>query len=206
MLRAAVHGASLTPADRVTLARAVLLGVVALLVLLRPAPFGPVGPVGPVGLLAPVDADGAATAWGWLVVALAVPMLLLDAVDGAVARRTLVTARGARFDMEVDAAAVLVLSLAAAPAVGAWVLLAGLLRYAWAVAALLLPALREPLPFSQARRVVAGVQGPALLAAVVPGVPPGVAVAACAVALVALLWSFGRDVAGVLGGAYRRQA
>lgn len=187
MLTAAVHRASLTPADRVTLVRAGLLVLVALLVLLRPA----------VG-------DPAATGWAWLVVAVAGPMLLLDAVDGAVARRTVVTARGARFDMETDAAAVLVLALAAAPVVGAWVVLAGLLRYGYAGAGLLVPALRAPLPFSQARRVVAGVQGPALLAAVVPVVPLPWAVAAAAAALAALLWSFGRDVASQVHGPYRR--
>lgn len=185
MLTGAVHSSSLTPADRVTLVRAVLVGVVALLVLLRPS-------------------DGDGTAWAWAVVALAAPMLLLDAVDGAVARRTSVTARGARFDMETDAAAVLVLAVAAAPTVGAWVLLAGGLRYGFAAAGLLLPRLTEPLPFSQARRVVAAVQGPALLSAVVPVVPLGTAVALCAAALAALTWSFGRDVAGQLSGAYRR--
>ncbi len=187
VLTAAVHRASLTPADRVTLVRAGLLVLVALLVLLRPA-----------------DGEPSATTWAWFIVALAVPMLLLDAVDGAVARRTTVTERGARFDMETDAAAVLVLALAAAPAVGAWVVLAGLLRYGYAAAGLLLPALRGPLPHSHARRWVAGVQGPALLAAVVPVVPVTWAVAACAAALALLLWSFGRDVATQLRGAYRQ--
>jgi len=182
----AVHASSLTPADRVTLVRAVLVGGVALLVLLRPA-----------------DGGGATAVWAWVVVGLAGPMLLLDAVDGAVARRTTVTARGARFDMETDAAAVMVLAVAAVPVVGPWVLLAGVLRYGFVAAGYLLPRLREPLPFSQARRVVAGVQGPALLSAVVPVVPAWSAVALCSAALAALVWSFGRDVAGQLGGAYR---
>lgn len=156
-------------------------------------------------LLRPGLPDPALTAWAWLVVALAVPMLLLDAVDGAVARRTVVTERGARFDMETDAAAVLVLALAAAPVVGAWVVLVGVLRYGYAAAGLVVPALRAPLAFSQARRVVAGLQGPALLTAVVPVVVPASwAVLTCAAALVALVWSFGRDVAGQVRGAYRR--
>lgn len=170
-----------------TLVRAGLLGVVALLVLLRPL------------------ADGSA-AWGWLVVAISTPMLALDAVDGAVARRTGVTERGARLDMETDAAAVLVLSLAAAPGVGAWVVLAGLLRYAFVVAGRFVPTLAVPLPFSQARRVVAAVQGPALLVAVLPVASTWAAVAACACALAALLWSFGRDVAGLLRAPYRRSS
>lgn len=162
-----------------TLTRAGLLVVVAGLVLLRPQAPDPV-------------------VWGWLVLVVAVPMLLLDAVDGMVARRTVVTERGARFDLETDAAAVAVLALAAAPAVGAWVLLAGALRYLFLLTGLWLPALRRPLPYSLARRVVAAVQCPALLLAVVPGVDPAVATWACAAALIALLWSFGRDVARLL--------
>lgn len=182
-----VHDLSLTPADRVTLTRAGLLLVVAVLVLLRPLVAG--GGPGP-------------DAWGWAVLGVAVPMLALDAVDGAVARRTRVTLRGARLDMETDAAAVLVLSLAAAPVVGWWVLLAGLMRYLYALAGRFVPALQGPLPPSTARRVVAAVQGPALLVAVLPSAPVGLAVACCAAALLALTWSFGRDVANLLRGAY----
>lgn len=178
------HVRSLTPADRVTLTRAGLLVVVAALLLVRPQPD-------------PVT-------WGWTVVAVAVPMLVLDAVDGAVARRTVVTARGARLDMETDAAVVLVLSVAAVPGVGAWVLLAGLMRYAFVLAGRVLPGLRGQLPPSTARRLVAAVQGPALLLAVVPGLPPVLAVVGCGLALAALTWSFGRDVAGLLRRAYPR--
>lgn len=182
-----VHDLSLTPADRVTLARAGLLVVVAALVLLR-LPTG--------------NGTWSGTR-GWVLLALAVPMLVLDGVDGAVARRTGVTGRGARFDMETDAAAVLVLSLAAAPEVGWWVLLAGAMRYLFALAGRFVPALRGPLRPSTARRVVAAVQGPALLVAVLPPAPAPVAVACCAAALLALLWSFGRDVANLWRHAYR---
>jgi phosphatidylglycerophosphate synthase len=189
-----LHRTSLTPADRVTLARAGLLVVVGLLVLARTA-----------GL-----AVGLERTWAWAVLALAVPMLLLDAVDGAVARRTVATARGARLDMETDAAAVLVLAVAAAPVVGAWVLLAGALRYLFGAARLVLPRLRGDLPYSLARRVVAAVQGPALLVAVLvvalPAVPTAPAVLACAAALTALLWSFARDVAYLQVSAYREAA
>jgi phosphatidylglycerophosphate synthase len=181
-----VHPVSLTPADRVTLTRAGLLVVVAVLVLARP--------------LVAVEL------WGWLVLLVAAPMLALDAVDGAVARRTVVTERGARFDMETDAAAVAVLAVAAAPVVGAWVLLAGAMRYLFVAAGRWEPRLLDPLPYSLARRVVAAVQGPALLLAVVPVVPTPVAVTGCALALLSLAWSFARDVAGQLSGAYRRVA
>ena len=55
-------------------------------------------------------------------------------MDGWVARRTdSVTAFGARFDGEVDAFLILVLSVAVSAAVGWWVVVAGLARYAfWA--------------------------------------------------------------------------
>ena len=53
--------------------------------------------------------------------------LVLDAVGGRVARRThSVTRLGARFDMETDAFLILVLSVAAGPLVGWWVLAIGL--------------------------------------------------------------------------------
>ena len=68
-----------------------------------------------------------------MLVALTVPALVLDAVDGRVARRTgTVTEFGGRFDGEVDAFLILVLSVAAAPTVGWWVLAAGVVRYAFA--------------------------------------------------------------------------
>lgn len=190
-----MHVPSLTPADRVTLTRALLLVLVAAVVVL--------GLVVPAA--SPTDVGQPLGHWGWVVVALAVPMLVLDAVDGAVARRTVVTARGARFDEETDAAAVLVLSVAAAVTVGPWTVLAGLLRYAFLLAGTVLPPLRERLEYSLARRVVAAVQGPALLLGVVPGVSAPLAATACGAALVALLWSFGRDVHQLLSRARARQ-
>src|SRR5579875_158357 len=67
-----------------------------------------------------------------LLVGLAVPALALDAVDGWVARRTGTTSElGARFDMEVDAFLLLVLSASVAQLLGVWVLAIGLLRYAF---------------------------------------------------------------------------
>lgn len=89
--------------------------------------------------------------------AVLVPMtavaLALDAVDGWVARRTgTASALGARFDMEVDAFLILVLSVQVTPAVGPWVLAIGGLRYAFVVAGWLLPWMRGPCrPASGAR-------------------------------------------------------
>src|SRR5687768_16547061 len=60
------------------------------------------------------------------IVGLAVVALILDGVDGWVARRTrTVSALGARFDMEVDAFLIFMLSVYAAGSVGPWVLAIG---------------------------------------------------------------------------------
>ena len=96
-------------------------------------------------------------------VVLTVPALVLDAVDGRVARRpAAVTAFGGRFDGEVDAFLILVLSVAAAPTVGWWVLAAGLARYAFAVAGWCLPWMRARLEFRYWRKVVTATVGIAL--------------------------------------------
>ena len=166
---------STTAADRVTLGRAVLAGGCAAVTVLVLA--------------------GAAPARSWWLLALAVPALLLDAADGYVARRTgCVTAAGGRLDMQVDARFLVVLSLAAAPALGVWVLLIGAMRYAFVGVSWVRPAWRAPLAYSAFRRVVAGLQGAVLAVALAPVVPLAVAVPAVAAALVLLLVSFGRDV------------
>jgi phosphatidylglycerophosphate synthase len=130
-----------------------------------------------------------------LLVSLTAVALALDLVDGRVARGTgSVTALGARFDMETDAFLILVLSLAAWPVVGWWVLAIGLARYALLLAEGVWPWLRVPVPRRQWRKVVAGVQG-VTLAFVVSGlVPTVVGAALLLVALGLLAESFGRDV------------
>ncbi|MFC6085954.1 CDP-alcohol phosphatidyltransferase family protein [Sphaerisporangium aureirubrum] len=165
---------SLGPAGRVTLARAELVGgVTALVTMFR------------MGKDAPVE----------LLVALAAVALILDAVDGHVARRTgTVSALGARFDMEVDAFLILVLSVFVAGTAGAWVLAIGLMRYAFAAAAWAAPWLRAPLPPSFARKTVAALQGIVLVVASARVLPPTAVTTLVAAALALLTWSFGRDV------------
>ncbi|WP_298989577.1 CDP-alcohol phosphatidyltransferase family protein [uncultured Pseudokineococcus sp.] len=166
------------PADRVTLGRTVLAGGCATVVVL--ALLGDLPPR------------------SWWLLALAAPAALLDAVDGAVARRTgTATAAGARLDMEVDAALLLVLSVALGPVVGWWVLGVGLMRYAFVVAGRLRPRLRQPLPYSLFRRAVAAAQAVVLVTALMPVVPVPLAATACAAALALLAVSFGRDVAAL---------
>lgn len=167
------RGATLGPANWVTLVRATLVGCVAALTAdsFRGHP--------------PVE----------VVVAISVVALLLDAVDGQVARRSgAVSALGARFDMEVDAFLLLVLGVYATPLVGAWVLAIGGMRYAFGVAGWVLPWMRGKLPFRYWRKVVTAAQGVALVIAAANVLPEAVTLAAPALALALLVESFGRDV------------
>jgi phosphatidylglycerophosphate synthase len=176
---ALAHGLSryradrLSPADWVTLARAtVAVGVAALVAdsFAQPAPVT-------------------------MLVSLAAVALVLDAVDGWVARRTQTTATlGAHFDAEVDAFLILVLSVYVARSAGAWVLAIGAARYAFLAAGWLLSWLREPLPPRYWRKVVAATQGIVLAVAAANLLPPSLTRGALVVALGLLAESFGRDV------------
>lgn len=130
-----------------------------------------------------------------LLIALAVPALALDAVDGWLARRTHTTSElGARFDMEVDAFLLLVLSVFVAQALGWWVLAIGLLRYAFVAAGWILPWMRATLPPRYWRKVVTAVAGTALTIAASGLGAPWVGLVVSLIALALLLESFGRDV------------
>ena len=163
----------LGPADRVTLARATLIGAVTAVVVesvLRPEPVA-------------------------LVVPLAAVALALDTVDGWVARRTgTVSEFGARFDMEADAFLILVLSGFVADSLGGWVLAIGLMRYAFAAVGWVVPWMRAELPPRYWRKVVAATQGVVLVVAASGLLPRPVVVALVALALALLVESFGRDV------------
>src|SRR5215218_3373095 len=130
-----------------------------------------------------------------LLVALAAVALALDAVDGWVARHTRTTGTlGARFDGEVDALLMLVLSVYVARSAGAWVLAIGAARYLFLAAGWALPWMREPLPPRYWRKVVAAMQGIVLTIGAAHVLPPAVTQAALVAALVLLAESFGRDV------------
>ena len=169
------HGMTrLGPATSVTLARAVLVGGATALV---------------------TDAVHPSTAAVATVVGLSATTLALDAVDGLVARRTgTVTHVGARFDMEVDAFLIVVLSVEVSRALGPWVLLIGGARYAFWLAGWALPWLRGPLPARHWRKVVAAVQGVVLTVLASGVVPSPIADLLATAALALLAESFGRDV------------
>jgi phosphatidylglycerophosphate synthase len=130
-----------------------------------------------------------------MLVTLSAVALALDAVDGWVARRSKTESKlGARFDGEVDAFLILVLSVYVARSAGPWVLTIGAARYAFFAAGWLLPWLREPLPPRYWRKVVAAIQGIALTIAAAELLPPALTQAALVGALALLCESFGRDV------------
>lgn len=134
----------------------------------------------------------------WALVAAVGMLLVLDGIDGPVARRQgLASAFGARFDMEVDAGLILTLSALAAALdkAGPWVLAIGLMRYAFVLAGRLDPALARPLPPSRRRAAVCGLQVAALGLALAPPVAPPASDAVAAAALAALAWSFAVDLA-----------
>jgi phosphatidylglycerophosphate synthase len=161
------------PADLVTLARAVLACAIA-------------------ALVAEAFVDGPEVA---VLVGLAVVALVLDAVDGWVARRTRTASRfGGTFDGEVDAFLMLVLSVYVAATVHAWVLVIGLARYVFAAAGWWLPWLRAELPPRYWRKVVTAAQGIVLTVAAASALPAWLATGALLVALALLAESFGRDV------------
>lgn len=129
------------------------------------------------------------------VVTLAAVALLLDAVDGRVARRTrTVSPLGASFDQEIDAFLILVLSVDVAGSMGPWVLAIGVARYAYLTAGWPLPWLRRPPPQRQWGKAVAAIQGIVLTTAVADVLPRPANVGAVAVALTLLTVSFGYSV------------
>ena len=137
----------------------------------------------------------------WLLAALAAGALMLDGADGWAARRQgLASAFGARFDMEVDAFAILILATTVVKAHAApiWVLAIGAMRYLYLAAALALPRLRRPLPprpiADRRRKTIAVIQSVGLIIALVPTTEPASAAVICAAALALLVYSFAADI------------
>jgi len=137
-----------------------------------------------------------------LVACVAVLALTLDGVDGWLARLRGTQSRfGARFDMETDALLGLVLSLLAwqSGQVGAWVLIAGLMRYSFVAASVILPWLDRPLLESGRRKTVCVLQLIALIACVAPILPDGLREASALAGVLMVTGSFAVDVAWLAG-------
>ena len=130
----------------------------------------------------------------------------LDGLDGFLARRLRqASAFGARFDMETDALTMLALALLIwiSGQTGAWVLLAGLLRYIFIVGGWLWRALAEPLPPRKRRQAACVTQMAAMITAL--AWPPGSGWGAgiCGAGLAFLGYSFGVDIVWLVRRARR---
>lgn len=147
----------------------------------------------------------------WLPVVVFVAAGVLDAVDGAVARRTRETALGTRLDTSTDALAVLVgsalgVALAVLPV---WYLLAGAVWYVYAAGLWLRQQADKPvydLPESRLRPLVGAAQLAVIGAALLPAFGPPETTFTAAFALAALCASFGRDWAAATGRLGRDRA
>jgi len=166
-----LHADSFGPANRATLARGALVLLLAAFIGEDPMP--------------------------WTLVLLTSLALALDGVDGWLARRHNVASRfGARFDMETDALLLLILSMLVwqNDKAGMWILLAGLMRYAFVAASVLLPFLKRPLPPQRRRQAAFVTQAIILIACLSPLFPQPYSSALAIIGLAFLSWSFAVDV------------
>jgi phosphatidylglycerophosphate synthase len=162
------------PANLVTLARAVLVVLAASSMVALPTP-----------------------SLAWTLVGITLLVVVLDSVDGWIARRTgSASAFGARFDMETDACFMLVLSVLVWQhgKAGMWVLALGAMRYVFVAARWVWPWLARPLRSTVRGKTAAIASLVTLGAALAPVVPARVSTMACALALALLTYSFAVDV------------
>ena len=139
----------------------------------------------------------------WWIIAVSTVAMILDGVDGWIARRTQTgTNFGSRFDMELDAFLMLALSVLVwrSTQVGPWVLLIGSLRYVFVAGGWVWPALQAALPPSRRRKTICVVQSVMLLVCLGPIIPGALASSAAAGALAILVYSFAVDTRWLLAG------
>jgi len=198
----------------VSLALFVLIGVFVLIYLPPDYPFDRFGLANSVTLL-----RGALVSWlagfvglpeviadpqlAWSLLTAAFIVLLLDGLDGWLARKTGQTsAFGAKFDMEIDSLFAIVLSLLAwqSDKVGWWVLLLGLPRPLFIAAAWFEPRLKSPLPDSMVRKTICVVQIAVLILLLAPIINPLTSQALTAMVIILLAGSFWRDTRWLLKG------
>lgn len=133
----------------------------------------------------------------WTAAAVGVLVAVLDGADGWLARRSgMASAFGARYDMEIDALLILLLAVLAwlHGKAGAWIVLAGAMRYLFVAAGYPWPWMHAPLPPSVRRKSVCVVQIVGLALIMVPLVIPPLSTTVAAVTLATLTWSFAVDV------------
>ncbi len=142
----------------------------------------------------------------WFITVLAGIALILDGVDGWLARRNQTQSPfGARFDMEVDAFLILVLAalIYQTEKAGVWILLSGAMRYGFVALGYVLPWLCQPLPPRKRRQTICVLQTAILALCLLPPlVPPWTSLLA-AIALGLLTLSFAADAVWLARHTYR---
>jgi phosphatidylglycerophosphate synthase len=150
-----------------------------------------------IALVAACIGEAPGSALSWSIIGIVTLTLILDGVDGRLARRTQsMSAFGARFDMETDAALILILSVLCwrFGKAGSWILLAGALRYGFVLASQLLPWMQRPLPYSRRRQTVCILQSSFMLGVISPLFPVPASTLLAAGTLAMLVGSFAVDI------------
>lgn len=144
------------------------------------------------------------TIGSWGIPCLAAIALILDGLDGYVARQLGKSSSfGHHFDREVDSALVLILTMLLwlSGEIGIWIVAAGLMRYLLLGAGLVWPTLAQDLPESRFRSIVCAVLIGALLLCLTPVVEGILATAVAGAALSVLTLSFAKDLIWLLKNA-----
>ena len=196
------------PTTRAYLVKALLvdvaIGGMVVVSIARSHPFSRVGPAnmmttmraGLVAATAGLIGEPSTRALAAAATALAVVVTMLDGLDGWLARRTQMTsAFGARFDMETDALLILILAVLAwtLGKAGAWIVLAGAMRYLFVAAGWIWRWVSAPLPPSSRRKAICVVQIVGLAAVVSPVVAVPASMVVALATLGTLTWSFAVD-------------
>jgi phosphatidylglycerophosphate synthase len=124
-------------------------------------------------------------------------MAVLDGVDGWLARRSrMVSAFGARFDMETDAALVMAMSVLIWQygKAGAWALIGGMMRYLFVIAGWRLSWMARPLRPTRRARVITVCYTVGLSVGLAPFVHAPLSAIVVGLSTAALAWSFAVDV------------
>lgn len=127
-----------------------------------------------ISLVAATIGENASAGLSWAIVGITTTALFLDGLDGRIARCTdSMSAFGARFDMETDAALIMILSVLCwhFGKAGIWILAAGAMRYVFGLASYFLRWMRTPLPYSRRRQTVCIWQSGLLLGVISPVFP-----------------------------------
>jgi phosphatidylglycerophosphate synthase len=135
---------------------------------------------------------------GWTPFILAAAVLVLDGVDGWLARKLEACSDfGARFDMETDAFSLLAIACLVwqNDKAGPWVLLAGLMRYAFVAVIKAVPEFAAPLPPSFRRKAAFVIVAMTLISCLAPIVNPPLSLGLALAGLLTLTASFTIDMA-----------